>query len=904
MQVTFVSCCLCVQDSCGVPPASSMVIECTSRSGHAMYTNNQANLPPDSTSRFVCSYTSSSDNGQINKFNVRQQYHSNSPLTQNFFMRKEHQQPAAKKILHLEKGRRNFLRDSSRRKKSSSFPRTALPPVSEEGGVSNASTSRNPGGGPEKVIIRATLVQPCSIVKRVNGNSSQYESAPTELNCNEQESHVLTDEDEELDDSQIEGCWGKSTYSKFSQPGYIDDRISEEQSFEDSINGNDISKLMPRNTYMRSQSLPKNANSNRNYLSTSYQPTNNMKVVFPRQPRPIVKPPKSNNEQVGKNTQKPCNMFTKLTGIIEPRYKSTSESKTDVLREMNASKTSAMNQSYYNTLHQLQTGTLLQNDDKLKMNLNAQKKHPNGRANNALKNSNSSLQNSSTPISMFNERYTKVLSISEMNARKEWADIQKRKAKMREEFFRVPYEECNREVMLGQMGRRFSKSEPKLNLLKSEIKRNQIILRENSKRDSAPIWRTSIRALSPELSRRPISNGHGSTITDHPNLTSKQDVNRNTNGKSDYFVKHNSVNRVDSNNIYSSPQNLDDPCSYSRPIQNGNTVEQPIPVPRRRRSLSAVVSRENSTSDAQKTDFLENSNNTAQKTVYVSRGGTADVHMTRDPSFSHHHIALTTHVSQSHPSVTVTKYKVPAISYREKWEWAQKYCPGSLNVENMSQNGIYYPSTDNSTMHAPLSKDIASSVTSPDDSVIDSSGYSRYGEGIHSPTPSSGYESCTNANSPTPPPDNSYLHQTNNPGTAVHRRHKLFTSSSPTRENYINCSDKSFMASPTECYPCSPVTASSPHDNSFNSDYLASTSGDDSIYLSNNSSSTADGQYIDGTDWSAVSCRNARKTSDSSSTSSSSGCYSGASSPTLLTTPSVGNRKTQAPHHRPMPTAL
>ncbi|XP_068231126.1 uncharacterized protein [Palaemon carinicauda] len=61
----------------------------------------------------------------------------------------------------------------------------------------------------------------------------------------------------------------------------------------------------------------------------------------------------------------------------------------------------------------------------------------------------------------------------EVSGREAWEETQKKKAQLREEFFRVPYEECNREALRGMGGRH--KSEPRLNsLAKERKKRNSL----------------------------------------------------------------------------------------------------------------------------------------------------------------------------------------------------------------------------------------------------------------------------------------------------------------------------------------------------------------------------------------------------------------------------------------------
>ncbi|XP_071543086.1 LOW QUALITY PROTEIN: uncharacterized protein [Panulirus ornatus] len=62
----------------------------------------------------------------------------------------------------------------------------------------------------------------------------------------------------------------------------------------------------------------------------------------------------------------------------------------------------------------------------------------------------------------------------ELSGRDAWEITQKRKALLREEFFKVPYEECNREAARS-LGGRLNKSEPKLNtVVKERKKRNSL----------------------------------------------------------------------------------------------------------------------------------------------------------------------------------------------------------------------------------------------------------------------------------------------------------------------------------------------------------------------------------------------------------------------------------------------
>ena len=840
----------------------------------------------------------------------KQPIYNNPTIAQNFSKPQALQQPSQRRILHLEKGRRNFLRDSSRRKKSSSFPRTSLPPVSEEGGVSNAlATPRSSTfsgaifEGPEKVIVRATVLEPC-VAKRVDAtDGNTIPDEPVARNNNEQDNYSSPEEnDEEPFVTPVsKGRLVNTMHKKFSQLNMVNganEQLSPRDELDDYLNSN-ISHLMPRNTYMRSQSLP------RNPISQQYHATSNNLHCFDninknglRQPRPLVKskPISTTFTHAENGIQKPCNMFTKLTGIIEPKYKPTIDSKSDVLKEMNAAKVSAMNQTYSNTLYRLQTGTLLQNNKQMNSQWNYQPSFTVINDNTNGVNGNTSRINKTCDkesVSIFSERYTKVLSSSEMNARKEWAEIQKRKAKMREDFFRVPYEECNREAMMGQLGKRFSKSEPRLNTLKSEIKKNQSILRENSRRESAPIWKTSARAVSPEISRMSI---HTHNVNSAKNQT--KPVNKPCNATTAANDTH-ADNEDNSNNIFLSERipGTSEQLMFQRPINSNSNIttqlnQKPVPLPRRRKSVPGIVS-----------PALIDRNH-SQKTInYVSRRETADVHMTCDPSYSRHHISLTTHVSQCGPNVTVTRYKVPAIPYRDQWEWSQKYCRDITPIasERNAQHINYCATSDYTSNKANLLSEVTSPLSSPDDSC-----YSQREEGIHSPTPSSGYESCTNANSPTPPPQALPQPLTPISNYSSHDYSSDQGSSASTRNGDHYIPSDGCVQDLNEYFPRSPDSPS--QDTTFNhSSYLTSTTVDDSVYVPNTSTDVQEYHLVhsplEGSDWSAVSCRSTRKASDCSSTSSSSGCYSGASSPTPLVNHLTTAPSTRAPQ-RQLPTAL
>lgn len=58
----------------------------------------------------------------------------------------------------------------------------------------------------------------------------------------------------------------------------------------------------------------------------------------------------------------------------------------------------------------------------------------------------------------------------QLTGKEAWEATQKKKALMREEFFRVPYEECNREALRG-LGGRLNKSEPRMHLVGRERKK-------------------------------------------------------------------------------------------------------------------------------------------------------------------------------------------------------------------------------------------------------------------------------------------------------------------------------------------------------------------------------------------------------------------------------------------------
>ncbi|KAB7502701.1 hypothetical protein Anas_01060, partial [Armadillidium nasatum] len=66
------------------------------------------------------------------------------------------------------------------------------------------------------------------------------------------------------------------------------------------------------------------------------------------------------------------------------------------------------------------------------------------------------------PQSMFSPAYSKTLSPETMKNRKMWADVVRKDCILEEEYYKVPYEECNREIILG----RFESSETLLNNFK------------------------------------------------------------------------------------------------------------------------------------------------------------------------------------------------------------------------------------------------------------------------------------------------------------------------------------------------------------------------------------------------------------------------------------------------------
>ncbi|RXG60219.1 hypothetical protein Avbf_12381 [Armadillidium vulgare] len=63
---------------------------------------------------------------------------------------------------------------------------------------------------------------------------------------------------------------------------------------------------------------------------------------------------------------------------------------------------------------------------------------------------------------MFSPAYSKTLSPETMKNRKMWADVVRKDCILEEEYYKVPYEECNREIILG----RFESSETLLNNFK------------------------------------------------------------------------------------------------------------------------------------------------------------------------------------------------------------------------------------------------------------------------------------------------------------------------------------------------------------------------------------------------------------------------------------------------------
>ncbi|ROT62095.1 hypothetical protein C7M84_020076 [Penaeus vannamei] len=58
----------------------------------------------------------------------------------------------------------------------------------------------------------------------------------------------------------------------------------------------------------------------------------------------------------------------------------------------------------------------------------------------------------------------------QLTGKEAWEATQRKKAQLREEFFRVPYEECNREALRG-LGGRLNKSEPRMHLVGRERKK-------------------------------------------------------------------------------------------------------------------------------------------------------------------------------------------------------------------------------------------------------------------------------------------------------------------------------------------------------------------------------------------------------------------------------------------------
>ena len=762
---------------------------------------------------------------------------SNPTLFNTFSARKE----PRKKILHLEKGRRNFLREpSGRRKKASSFPRTTLAPVSEEG-ISNARSLCTAVNAPEKVIVKAKLVEPCFVQRCENGMSPETEEAlstpgdfcpTTDLNCNQ-----MSCRDSELD-----------------RPSHQEEKEEELEHFANEREG--YSNLFPRNTYMRSKSLPsgkvRRQGREQKSVKICAEDLDNGNVCEP---------------------QKPANMYTKLTGKLDTKYKTLSDSKSDQ-KGVSEAKNSVMNKAYATTLKLLQKGISRTAEECQKTG----GYHPSGTRQTCVK------IPTIEPLSIFSDKYTKVLSESEMETRREWAELQKRKAKMREEFFKVPYEECNREAMMGKLSGRFSKSEPKLNSLKSEIKKNQIILRENSKRDSAPVWKTSRRALSPELSRKfgriadqtggdeynecksGKSDDNGSHIFNVSFVSEGKEVNEmNGNNYNLHCFTDQNISKISNINPYELVEGSS--IITNKPSDN-KPVKKPVPQPRT--SVAQPISVPSVKEKTRKENASRPQNFESKKTGYDTRHSTALVKKTNEPSFANHDIAVTSHSSQLGPNVSVTRYKVKNIPYREKWEWAQKYCREAFSLEGAS-------SRSSAKVHGechvvPRNLPLTSSpLPSPEDKAL-SPNYP-LSESIQSPTPSSGYGSSTNGCSPIPSPDSNFSHSGNESSSDRF-------SSSP---------------SPPHHEDCPPSPTGSPHDDSFSPEFLG------------------DASTIEASDWSEVNCSSSRKSSDcSSDASSSSGCYSGASSPTPLAAasalpPSDGlaprNRVTST-GHRQLPTAL
>ncbi|KAF2367645.1 hypothetical protein FHG87_001616 [Trinorchestia longiramus] len=834
-----------------------------------------------------------------NSYHVPRPALCSAPMYQNFSSR----QDGGKRILHLEKGRRNFLRDSTRRKKSSSFPRTSLPPVSEEGVASVY-------GGPEKVIVKAKIVEPLR-VKRVN-----------EPEVSEVATLSESDEGEFLDDNSSDSS-AQLDSEKYSNNESLDNCDSGDTYSENYRNCNEeYSKFLPRNTYMRSKSLPRSRVrngklfggdgtlddldycNNNNYLSSSeYIP---LKADF-------------GQESCGKptidNTQKPGNMFTKLTGLVEPSYRNTPESKADVLKGMEEAKNAVKNAAYYNVLQMLRTGTK-----------NTFQKRLNNVSSKTLSEEESA--KTAKPAcgykseSMFSDRYTRVLSPEEMSVRREWAEMQKRKAKMREEFFKVPYEECNREVIMGRLGGRFSKSEPKLNTLKSEVKKYQTIVRENSKRDSAPMWKTSVRVPSPEFSRKAFSRSldreersskhftrpdfnsnlhnfnRGSYATsgnigrnaciDDPEFGARLSFQDSASCKNGSYIN----SRITENYRVATPNN---------PLQNTQSQDSNIfksalrrPVPLPRQSLQSQFSVPENTLTGE--ENVESSKQDGSQKMSSSgiRAETADIHMKTIRDKAHHTISLTSQVVQAGPNVIVTRYKVPPIPYREQWEWTQKYCLNGLSL-NVKPTKNKYISSDNDVAKEPVKKITSPispvsphSISSPD-SVMSSSSYPIFGNSALSPSPSSGYDSSAHAGSPSPVPSPDYnFMQTE---TCNDTSPNFFASPPLVRSvrDKSSSGNKIQLSFDENCdESASPLVRRQARANSLSSDYMVSPTPDNS-------------------DWSEVTNISASETADHdcSSSSSSSGCYSGASSPTPLPPggATASSRGTTAPH-RQLPTAL
>ncbi|XP_047735874.1 uncharacterized protein LOC125177692 [Hyalella azteca] len=824
---------------------------------------------------------------------------SNAPLYHNFSSRPE----GSKRILHLERGRRNFLRDSTRRKKSSSFPRTSLAPVSEEG-VTNAAFS----GGPERVIVKAKIVEPFR-VKRFS------ESGATEADL-----LTLSESDEgDLNNDEFPVATKPTVLHKSSDANYTSRELSlNDLCIEDYRNGNDeYAKFLPRNVCIRSRSLPTTNSRNTNSTSFDDQPlktelscNNNYlsptEMTLSRGDKISHCPEKS---AVGRTPPKPGNMFTKLTGLIEPAYKNTRESKTDVLKGMEEAKNAAKNAAYYNALKMLRTGTMNTNYN--------QSGSINSRFNYDIKSAPAKTIASAGSFkseSMFSDRYTHVLTPEEMNARREWAEMQKRKAKMREDFFRIPYEECNREVIMGRLGGRFSKSEPKLNTLKSEVRKNQIIVKENSKRDSAPIWKTTVRSLSPDFSRRYSGSldrsQQSQNVVDRSYFESdnaKCSFNRREVDSSASDEDRNIVTDSDStsakivsrtNELFGYISNT----SVERPLEDSgrknlneifkkvmhNNSNSPRPVPLPRSSISSLVSGEKAVEEENDASQRIGS----QKTTTDIRRETAELQMRCNLDKSHHTISLTSQQHRAGPNVIVTRYKVPSIPYKEQWEWTRKYHLNGLSLEAQNfetskpNRNFYVFNGSNQPAKLESSSQTSHNNSSSEDSTILCASNHVFESSAQSPSPSSGYDSSAHAGSPSPMPSPDYNFMQTGPYESETSQNFF---SSPPR--VCSVKDKSRDKTSTPCienYTISPsVRRKASRGDSFSSDYMISPT-------------------LDNDDWSEITVTPACKSADQdcSSTSSSSGCYSGASSPTPLASGASVPSHRRVATHRQLPTAL